>query len=236
LTYDYGLWTLVVVHVVGLLGFALAFLRPARPREWRSMGIFTGFVVALYVEMYGFPLTIFLLTALVGGVPTPEPFAHVNGNLWATLVLGRSMAGPLMLVGGLLMVAGGLVLARAWTRVYRARGALVTDGPYARVRHPQYSALFLVIGGALVQWPTVLTLLMAPVLVVAYLRLAWREERELEAQFGEAYRSYRQHVPGFLPAVPLRGAGSGAASRTSTGSDGDCEVRTALEAKAGKGE
>ena len=63
--------------------------------------------------------------------------------------------------------------------------------------------LFLVILGALVQWPTVLTLLMAPVLVVTYVRLAWREEREMQARFGEAYREYRGHVPGFIPAVPL---------------------------------
>lgn len=205
MTYDYGLWPIAMIHVVWLLGFALTFLGPGRRREWRSLGIFSAFVVALYVEMFGFPLTIYVLTALVGRLAVPEPFAHISGNLWATLVLGQWMAGPLMLVGGLMILAGTLVLAVAWKRVHRAQGALVIAGPYAVVRHPQYSALFLLILGALVQWPTILTLIMAPVLVVAYVRLAWREERELEAQFGEAYRAYRRRVPGFVPALGLPG-------------------------------
>lgn len=205
MTNDYGLWLIAAIHAAWLLGFALTFLRPARRREWRSLGIFTGFVVALYVEMFGFPLTIYLLTALLGQLPVAEPFAHLSGNLWATLVLGQWIAGPLMLVGGLIILAGTLVLAVAWKSIYRAQGALVTTGPYAVVRHPQYSALFLVILGALVQWPTILTVLMAPVLVVAYVRLGWREERELEARFGEAYRAYRRRAPGFVPALPVPG-------------------------------
>lgn len=135
--YDYGLWPIAAIHAVWLLGFGVAFLRPARRREWRSLGILTGFVVALYVEMFGFPLTIYLLTALLGQFPVAEPFAHLSGNLWATLVLGQWMAGPLMLVGGLIILAGTLVLPVAWKRIYRAQGALVTAGPYAVVRHPQ---------------------------------------------------------------------------------------------------
>ena len=198
--YEYGLWPIVVFHVVWLLGFALTFLGPARRQEWRSLGIFSAFVVALYGEIFGFPLTIYVLTVLVGRLAVPEPFAHASGNLWATLVLGQWMASPLMLVGGLVILAGTVVLGVAWKRVYRAQGALVTAGPYAVVRHPQYSALFLVILGALVQWPTILTVFMAPVLVVAYVRLAWREERELEARFGDVYRAYRRRVPGFVPA------------------------------------
>jgi len=160
--YEYGLWPIVVFHVVWLLGFALTFLGPARRQEWRSLGIFSAFVVALYGEIFGFPLTIYVLTVLVGRLAVPEPFAHASGNLWATLVLGQWMASPLMLVGGLVILAGTVVLGVAWKRVYRAQGALVTAGPYAVVRHPQYSALFLVILGALVQWPTILTVFMAP--------------------------------------------------------------------------
>lgn len=203
MTYDYGLWSLAIIHGAWLLGFALAFLRPARRPEWRSLGIFTGFVVALYVEMFGFPLTIYVLTALLGQLPVAQPFAHLSGNLWATLVIGQWIAGPLMLVGGLMILAGTLVLPVAWKRIYRAEGALVTAGPYAVVRHPQYSALFVIILGALVQWPTILTVLMAPILVGAYVRLAWREERELEAEFPEAYRAYRRRVAGFVPALSL---------------------------------
>lgn len=206
--YEYGFWPVVMFHVAWLLGFVLTFLRPAGRREWRSLGIFSAFVVALYVEMFGFPLTIYVLTALIGSLAVPEPFAHASGNLWATLVLGQWIAGPLMLVGGLVMLAGILVLGAAWKRVYRAQGALVTAGPYAVVRHPQYSGLFLVILGALVQWPTILTVLMAPILVGAYVRLAWGEERELETRFGTAYLGYRGRVPGFVPALRLPGDGT----------------------------
>lgn len=167
------------------------------------MGIFSGFVVALYVEMYVFPLTIYLLTSFLGARAIPEPFAHLSGNLWASLVFGRRAAGPLMLVGGLLILAGVVALSVAWRTLYLGRGALVTHGLYAAVRHPQYSALLLVTLGALVQWPTLLTLVVAPVLFASYVRLAWREEREMEARFGEAYREYRKRVPGFVPALPL---------------------------------
>lgn len=156
--------------------------------------------------MYGFPLTIYMLTALLGRLPVPEPFAHISGNLWASLLLGSWAAGPFMLLGGILMLAGFIVLSVAWRTLYRAGGTLVTHGPYAVVRHPQYSALFLVIVGALIQWPTILTLLMAPILTAAYVRLGWREEREMEGRFGEAYREYRRRVPGFIPALPLPGA------------------------------
>lgn len=128
MTYDYGLWGLVAIHVVWLGVFALAFLRPARTREWRSLGVLTAFVVAFYVEMYGFPLTIYALTTLLGHLPVPQPFAHDSGNLWASLILGPAMAGPLMFVGGLLILAGALVLAPAWSTLHRARGQLVTHG------------------------------------------------------------------------------------------------------------
>ncbi|MGH7318336.1 MAG: methyltransferase family protein [Candidatus Rokuibacteriota bacterium] len=206
--YDYGLWGLAAIHVGWIMLFVLAFLRPGRRLEWRSLGMFSGFVVALYVEMYGFPLTIYLLTSVFGALPVPEPFAHAAGNLWGTLLLGPAAARPLMVLGDLFLLVGTLVLAIAWGMLYRARGGLVTRGPYAAVRHPQYSALALIILGALVQWPTLPTLLMAPVLIIAYVRLAWWEEREMEARFGEPYRAYRRRVPGFVPALPLPGVAS----------------------------
>lgn len=199
--YDYGLWGVVVVNTALLVGFLVSFLRPATRREWRSFGVVTAFVVALFTEMYGFPLTIYLLSTALGRAPFPRPFAHFSGNLWASLLrLGGAGAAVFMLVGGLVILVGVLTVAAGWRRVHRSRGELVTDGPYAMVRHPQYSGLLLVIAGALVQWPTLATVLMAPVLVTSYLRLARREERELLERFGDRYRTYRERVPMLVPA------------------------------------
>ena len=197
--YEYGLWHLVLFHVAIFMFFGLGFLRPSRRREWRSMGAFAAFVVALYTEMYGFPLTIYLLTTWLGRFPVAAPFAHASGNLWASLALGGRGAGLFMALGGLVILLGVLVMAQGWHAIHAARGGLVTGGIYAKVRHPQYAGIGLVILGALIQWPTLLTLMMAPVLLLSYVRLARWEEREVEARFGGDYRAYRKQVPGCIP-------------------------------------
>ena len=200
MSYDYGWWPMVALHIGLALAFALSYLRPARRREWRSFGALTAFVVALFTEMYGFPLTIYLLTALLGRAPFPSPFAHSSGNLIASLLgLGEDWAGFFMLLGGVMMFLGLWIVASAWRIIHAAGGALVTDGPYAVVRHPQYSGLMLAVLGALVQWPSLSTLVMAPVLIATYYRLARREERELLARFGERYAVYRAQTPMLLP-------------------------------------
>jgi protein-S-isoprenylcysteine O-methyltransferase Ste14 len=211
---DYGLWSLVVVNagIVALL--AVSFLAPVRRREWRSFGVFTAFVVALFTEMYGFPLTIYALTAVLGSrYPALDPFAHGSGHLWITLLGGGPWAFLVThVVSNGLMVAGFVLMGAGWWRIHRARGALVTGGIYARVRHPQYAGLFLIIAGMLVQWPTIPTMLGWPLLVAMYYRLARREEREAEARFGEAYRVYRARVPMFVPwSWRRRRAGTGSA-------------------------
>jgi protein-S-isoprenylcysteine O-methyltransferase Ste14 len=223
-SYDYGWWPLVALHVGLVLAFVLGYLRPARPREWRSFGVVGAFFVALYTEMYGFPLTIYLLTTLLGRAPFPDPFAHNSGNLIASLLgLGEGWAGFFMLLGGIIMVLAVVIVAASWRRIHDADGKeLVTDGPYAVVRHPQYTGLILGILGALVQWPTLLTLIMAPILVFTYYRLARREERELEKRFGDEYAAYRARTPMLLPRLPL-GAGDtpGRAGLTRNGADHD---------------
>lgn len=198
--YDYGLWLLVIINVAAFLLFALAFLRPMARREWQSLGLISAFVVALFAEMYGFPLTIYLLAALLGRFPTSQPFSHDSGNLWASLFLSQVWGGVFMLVGGLLIGAGIWLVGSAWKRIHAAHGELVTEGPYAWLRHPQYAGLMLGVAGALVQWPTLITMVMAPVLLVVYWRLARREDRELDERFGDRYRTYHNQVPSFIPA------------------------------------
>jgi len=67
------------------------------------------------------------------------------------------------------------------------------------VRHPQYIGFLLLTLGMLLEWPTIFTVLLWPVLAVVYWRLAKEEDKEIEERFGEEFRDYKRRVPGFLP-------------------------------------
>ena len=199
--WGYGFWSLVIVNVAIFVLLALSYLTPVKRREWRSFGVFTAFVVALFTEMYGFPLTIYVLTAVLGSrYPALNPFSHASGHLWITLFGGGAWMSTLIhVVSNGLMLGGLLLMAAGWQRIHNAKGALVTDGVYARTRHPQYSGLFLITIGMLVQWPTTITAVTWPLLILVYYRLARREERDAAAQFADAYRLYKARVPMFVP-------------------------------------
>jgi protein-S-isoprenylcysteine O-methyltransferase Ste14 len=82
----------------------------------------------------------------------------------------------------------------------RREERMVTEGVYARMRHPQYTGLFLIVfGEGVVHWPTIVSLVAFPVIVVAYTLLARREERQMIERFGDEYRAYMQRVPMFIP-------------------------------------
>jgi methanethiol S-methyltransferase len=200
----YGLWDLVVLNVVVFVAFAFSFARPTTARDWRSFGAFTAFLVALFTEMYGFPLTLYLLSGwLQRRYPGLDVLSHDTGHLWETLLgwRGDPHLNPLHLLSSALIAGGFILLAAAWRVLYAAqqRHQLATTGAYAYLRHPQYAGFILIMLGFLLQWPTILTLAMFPILVAMYMRLGHREEREARAEFGEAYARYAAVTPAFVP-------------------------------------
>ena len=210
---DYGLWSLAIINSLVFIIFAFSFTKPKTPRDWRSFSAFSAFVVALFAEMYGFPLTIFLLSGwLQTNCPGVDFFSHDAGHLWHTLSgwKGDPHTDPLHMLSFVFIGGGFILLSAAWKVLYQAQRShqLATTGPYAKIRHPQYDAFVLIMFGFLLQWPTLLTLLMFPVLVYMYVRLARREEEDALREFGDGYREYMAHTPAFFPRQSSSAQGS----------------------------
>lgn len=209
----YGLWLLVLVNSAVFILFAFSFAKPVTKRDWRSFGAFSAFIVALFTEMYGFPLTIYLLSGwLQSRYPGVDFLSHDAGHLLEIMFGWRANPhfGPFHLLSFAFIGGGFWLLSSAWKVLFAAQTShtLAVTGPYAHIRHPQYAGFVLIMLGFLVQWPTILTLAMFPVLVFMYVRLARHEEREVAAEFGEAYVRYAARVPAFFPRPGAQGRGA----------------------------
>jgi protein-S-isoprenylcysteine O-methyltransferase Ste14 len=200
----YGLWSLVVINSIIFIIFAFSFTKPGTTRDWRSFGAFSAFIIALFAEMYGFPLTIYLLSGLlVRRYPGVDFLSHDAGHLLNTLIGWKidPHFDPLHILSNVVIFGGFILLSAAWKVLYKAQRThtLATTGPYAYVRHPQYDGFILIMLGFLFQWPTLITLIMFPILVTMYVKLAKREEREVLEEIGEPYLRYMAATPAFVP-------------------------------------
>jgi len=200
----YGLWTLVILNSAIFIFFAFSFVKPQTKSDWRSLGAFSAFVVALFTEMYGFPLTIYFLSGwLTERYPDIDFLAHSNGHLLHTLLgfEGDPHWDPLHIASNVLIILGFFLLSSAWNVLHKAQQteSLASTGWYARCRHPQYLAFIIIMFGFLLQWPTLPTLVMFPILVLVYVRLAKREEQAALTAFGDQYRAYRATTPAWIP-------------------------------------
>lgn len=205
---EYNLWPLVIINSAVFIIFAFSFTKPKSPRDWRSFGMFSAFIIALFTEMYGFPLTIYLLSGwLSSKFPGLNLYSHDAGHLPETLLgwKGDPHFSPLHILSYIFIGGGFILLSSAWEKLYKAqrKHTLATTGLYARIRHPQYIGFVAIMFGFLLQWPTIVTLVMFPILVFMYARLAKIEENEMVKEFGIKYELYRQVTPAFIPKLPF---------------------------------
>lgn len=200
----YGLWSLVIINSLIFIIFAFSFTKPKTSRDWRSFGAFSAFLVALFTEMYGFPLTIYLFSGwLQTKFPGMDIYSHDMGHLlenffgWG----GNPHFGQFHIASMILIFSGFILLSNAWQVLYKAQRehTLAVTGPYAKIRHPQYVAFVIIMFGFLLQWPTLITLIMFPILVYMYVRLARSEEKEARKEFGKQWEEYAFKTPAFVP-------------------------------------
>lgn len=200
-TGHYGHWSYVAILVLIASWVLYRFVAPKNWREWAGAGLVQAFIIALYAEMYGFPLTIYLLSGFIG---VDIPLDAMPGHLWATL-LGYGLIGGVieMWLGGVFIITGITLLIVGWRQVYQATraGHFANDGLYGMLRHPQYTGIMLAVFGQIVHWPTIITLVLFPAIVLVYVRLARKEERTMIGRFGREYQDYMEHVPMFFPRV-----------------------------------
>ena len=204
--YAYGNWFIAIALSGLFLWFAHESFKPKTGVDWRSFGAFSAFIIALFTEMYGFPLTIYLLSSWLGNKFPQINFSHNSGHLWEDLLgnTGDPHFSILHILSYVLIIGGLILISAFWKILYQAtkRQTIARTGPYKYIRLPQYVGFVVIILGFLMQWPTLPTLIMAPILTYMYVRLARKEEKEVLQQHPE-YQHYLKNTPAFLPSVKL---------------------------------
>jgi protein-S-isoprenylcysteine O-methyltransferase Ste14 len=202
--YAYGNWGITITMILLSLFFIFKYIPMKTRMDKRSGGALIAFIVALFTEMYGFPLTIYLLSHFLG---IRVSFGHVSGHLLGDLITYLGLGNGwfiVMLVSNILLVIGIWMVSAGWEMVYRSEGRLVTSGIYGRMRHPQYTGIFIVTLGFMIQWPTIATLILWPFVIRMYYQLARREERDAMSKFPEEYGEYMKRTPMFIPRITAR--------------------------------
>jgi protein-S-isoprenylcysteine O-methyltransferase Ste14 len=193
----FGEWWAVALWVA-IFGVFLLFMPFYKRSGVKPRGAFLAFVVALALEMFGVPLSMYAISGVLGHyLPDGVLWGHTLVSyigLW-----GTNIALLLYLTGAALIIAGWRAIYRDYWSKDRGEGRLVTSGVYRWIRHPQYTGFACITIGMLFEWATLPMLLMWPILGVIYYRLARREEADMREEFGTAYDEYAARTGMFLP-------------------------------------
>lgn len=193
----FGNWFGVALWIV-LFGVFLLFTPFYKKSQRKPSSVYLAFVIALALEMFGVPLSMYAITWMLGrSLP--------DGVLWGHTLIG--LIGHWgMYISYIFYLLGILLIILGWREIYRrywsreeGKGELVTNGIYGYIRHPQYTGFMLITLGMIFEWATLPLLIMWPLLATIYYRLARKEEEDMEAEFGPSYEEYRHRTGMFLP-------------------------------------
>jgi protein-S-isoprenylcysteine O-methyltransferase Ste14 len=189
-----------VIFFAVLYGIVLLFIPFYKKMDTKPRGTYIAFIIAFALEMHGIPFSMYLISWIVGH-NLPE------GILWGhTLISSIGFAG--MYINIAFAVIAFAMILNGWYNIYKkywskekGKGALVTTGIYRYIRHPQYAGLLLMSLGMIIEWATLPMLILYPIMVFLYVRLAKKEERDMLNEFGDAYRAYMKRTKRFIPFI-----------------------------------
>jgi protein-S-isoprenylcysteine O-methyltransferase Ste14 len=187
----------VIINFI-LISIFILFIGLRRKLARLPASVYLAFIIALYIEMYGFPLTMYFFTWAFGSSSVSTLWYFLSVITGEELFYAIFM-GVIVPTSNLIIITGILLVIFGWTKIFRAKTQLVKTGIYSHVRHPQYLGFLLITLGMNVLWVTLSTLALWPVLAFLYYRLAKEEDKRMEEQFGEEFIQYKKKVPRFMP-------------------------------------
>jgi methanethiol S-methyltransferase len=192
-------WAFVALNVA-FFSIFLIFISYRKKVTWQTSSVYVAFVVALFAEMFGIPLTMWFFMS-VFQMPDIFNIEFLVGQAVGQGLFFLIYHYVIFYTSKIIIEIGIIVVIFGWKEIYYGvkKGKLVTSGLYRFIRHPQYLGFLMITGGLLLQWPNFFTLAIWPILIVMYYRLAKKEDEEVEKEFGETFTKYKNAVPGFWP-------------------------------------
>lgn len=189
-----------VLFFVVLYGVVILFMPFYRKMDKKPVGTYLAFLIAFAIEMHGIPFSMYVISWIVGK-NLPE------GILWGhTLVSSIGFWG--MYINYICAFSAMFLIINGWYNIYKkywsketGTGSLVTKGIYRYIRHPQYTGLLLLSFGMMAEWATLPMIILYPVMISMYVRLAKREEKDMLVEFGDEYREYMKITKMFIPFI-----------------------------------